>query len=162
MISGKNYRKNSKNSRKFGCSLITVNFTVVFPEKFYPCTHTHIVTFPQRHRASATLSFARQVRSALGRISPPPVPFRAASALFKASSPLTCIYLYVAHCRRGASAIKATGGCYCRCRCWCSSSFSSRSCLSLRLGLRLSLPLPSPRAVETRVSGIYTKEAGAN
>ena len=37
MISGKNYRKNSKNSRKFGYSLITVNFTVVFPEKFYPC-----------------------------------------------------------------------------------------------------------------------------
>ena len=37
MISGKNYRKNSKNSRKFRYSLITVNFTVVFPEKFYPC-----------------------------------------------------------------------------------------------------------------------------
>ena len=30
MISGKNYRKNSKNSRKFGYSLINVNFTVVF------------------------------------------------------------------------------------------------------------------------------------
>ena len=40
MISGKNYRKNSKNSRKFGYSLITVNFTVVFPEKFYPCIYT--------------------------------------------------------------------------------------------------------------------------
>ena len=38
MISGKNYRKNSQNSRKFGYSLITVNFTVVFPEKFYPCS----------------------------------------------------------------------------------------------------------------------------
>ena len=35
-IHGNFYRDNSKNSRKFGYSLITVNFTVVFPEKFYP------------------------------------------------------------------------------------------------------------------------------
>ena len=37
VISDKNYRKNSKNSQKFGYSLITVNYTVIFPEKFYPC-----------------------------------------------------------------------------------------------------------------------------
>ena len=43
VISGKNYRKHSKNSRKFGYSLITVNFTVVFPEKFYSCIVNTII-----------------------------------------------------------------------------------------------------------------------
>ena len=34
----KNYRDITKNARPFGCSLIAVNFTVIFPEKFYPCS----------------------------------------------------------------------------------------------------------------------------
>ena len=36
-IHGNFYHDNSKNSQKIGYSLITVNFTVIFPEKFYPC-----------------------------------------------------------------------------------------------------------------------------
>ena len=38
-----------KIPRKFGYSLIAVNFTVIFPEKFYPCTSLYTLTYTTTH-----------------------------------------------------------------------------------------------------------------